>query len=140
MPRCNLPLRDFVRFVSLEPEEDPLAEWLDKLDLLDDESRRRISEADMYLPLDIEIDFEVRIRQSLDPDCLTLLSKLLINTDGIELERLCLTARTWRDPLTCTGRLYAIKLVEAKNGILLPRPIASDHRAQYHVGLKPTLI
>ena len=136
MPVCILPLKQFVGFNSLDPEEDPLSGWLEDLGLLNQETSQRISEADMHLPLDLEYSFREKLERSLDADCLTLLFKLLNNKDGIELKLLCLSAGTWKDPETCTGRLHHFKLVKAERGILLPLTIARDPRVQYLIGAR----
>jgi len=136
MPVCTLPLKQFVVFNSLEPEEDPLARWLEDLGLLNQETSQRISEADMHLPLDLEYSFREKLERSLDADCLTLLSKLLKNENGIELKQLCLSTATWTDHLTCTGRLNRLKLVKVRHGVLLPLAIARDPRVQFLIGTR----
>lgn len=137
MPVCFLSKKNFVKFVSLEPEEDILSCWLEDLGVFSQETALRISEAKMYLPLDIEVSLREKLKLPLDTDCLTLLSKLLRNENGIELKRFGLSGKTCRDTETCTGRLNRLKLVRVQDdSILKPLKIAFDPRVQFLVGAR----
>jgi len=127
---------NLVKFTSLDPDIDPLIEWLQDLDFWNDEIEDRVKEADMFLPLDIETDFRDMFGIPLNLQTQSHFSHLLASCIGIRLETLGLDEDGWKDPETCTGKITSLLLGRVQDEKLLKATkIAFDPRAQYLVGV-----
>ena len=113
-----LQLNEFVKFSSesLDPDEDPLIQWMVNLRFWNSRVRNcvkktfRDEEASCYLPVYLETQFRQKFKLPFECDTQTLFSRLLSSDTGIPLFTLGFNGCGWEDTETCTGKILALQL------------------------------
>ncbi|HUC94949.1 MAG TPA: hypothetical protein VMR19_03050 [Candidatus Saccharimonadales bacterium] len=136
-----------VKLKSLDPKIEPVVRWFKLLDFWSLRIEKRITEARLHVPVDIETLFREKFELPLIEPTRTLLCTLLQKENGMELAMLGYKTgsetppgakKPWEDPETCTGKLRKLGLVRFQDNILLKpiNSIAFDPRVQFLIGLR----
>jgi hypothetical protein len=138
-----LQLKQFVKFSSesLDPDEDPLIQWMINLEFWNSRVRDcvvktyRAKEASCYLPLYLETQFRQKFKLPFGRDTQKLFSRLLSSSTGIPLCTLGFNDCGWEDTETCTGKILALQLGRVQDRARFKAVnIAFDTRAQFLIG------
>lgn len=127
--------------VHLDPDEDPLIDWLKNLNFWGTEVEARVAAARNHLPVDIELNFQEKFCLPFNAPTKRLFSNLICSDLGIPLRALgyggC-WSHGWEDPATCTGQILHLKLARVQDHERFKAlKFAFDPRIQYLIGVRP---
>ena len=128
---------------SISPLIDPIVRWFQILGFWNETIQERVVASRFNLSPALVTLLRQKMELPLIDPTKALFQNLLKNENGIDIRSLGLTMQSWKDPDTCTHRLYTLKLVRIQEDEYLLKPInkiAFDPRVQYIVGVRPVPI
>ncbi len=133
--------KSLVTFVSLNPNQDPIANWFWCLGFLNKTVGPQIEKAEMKLPKELETQFRKQFCLPFEGDTAKLFRELLNDVNGINLPERGILGEVWNDPRTTFGKLHGLCLARIQDrSVFRPLKIMFEPRAQYLVGIRPTPI
>jgi hypothetical protein len=126
-----------IRFTSLDPGQDKLADWLWTLGFWGKKIVEEIEKAGLILPDELQKKFKKLHNLPFDIETQKILNILLVEMNGLCLPQEQAASKSWRYDTHCPcGRLYRLNLIHVQDEkIVKPLKIVFDERVQQMIGL-----